>query len=200
MNSVVSNGLQADNPQKVPSSILSLIGEWGTWQRRTVFLIFLCKIPAAWFMACIIFTAPFAKYGEFHCQQPATRFSPANHTEWINIAHPMAENDEIDFCKVHKTRTEMLIDWQQKQQQEQQQQIIVPKTFDTEKCDAFEHNSIFSSLVTDFDLVCSRTILIAVTQFFHLCGVLTGGILATKLLDLYATYFDWFTAYLNLSE
>lgn len=52
-------------------------------------------------------------------------------------------------------------------------------------CKAFQHAGGFTSLVTQFDLVCSNTILIAVTQFFHLFGVLTGGILATKLLEMY---------------
>lgn len=160
------------------SSILDLIGEWGAWQRRTVFLIFLCKIPAAWFMACIIFTAPFAKYGEYFCKQPDTGLPLANQTEWIHIAHPLSENNEFDFCEVYENRNEALFDWQQ-------QQTIVGKFAATEKCNSFEHHSIFSSLVTQFDLVCSRTIWIAVTQFFHLCGVLSGGILATQLLDLY---------------
>lgn len=31
-------------------------GEFGKWQFRTVLIIFLTKIPSAWFMACIIFT------------------------------------------------------------------------------------------------------------------------------------------------
>lgn len=35
-----------------------ILGDFGVWQLRTVLIIFLCKIPAAWFMACIIFTAP----------------------------------------------------------------------------------------------------------------------------------------------
>lgn len=38
--------------QSEASSIDDLIGEWGVWQCRSVLLIFLCKIPAAWFMAC----------------------------------------------------------------------------------------------------------------------------------------------------
>ncbi|KAH8420697.1 hypothetical protein KR222_001724, partial [Zaprionus bogoriensis] len=35
-----------------------MLGNFGLWQLRAVLIIFLCKIPAAWFMACIIFTAP----------------------------------------------------------------------------------------------------------------------------------------------
>lgn len=175
MCSIVNGDSQTASKSK--TTILDLIGDWGPWQRQTVFLIFLCKIPAAFFMACIIFTAPFAKYGEFHCEQPDTGLPPANYSEWINIAHPLNENQEFDFCQVYEDRKEALFDWQQ-------QQTILPKTSDKENCESFVHKPIFDSLVTQFNLVCSRTILIAVSQFFHLCGVLTGGILATKLLDL----------------
>lgn len=175
MSSISNGDLQSS--AKPGNSIADLIGDWGPWQRQTVFLIFLCKIPAAWFMACIIFTAPFAKYGEFNCQQPNTGYPPANHTKWINIAHPRIDGGDFDYCFVYKNRTEALIEWQH-------QHRVNQSISDVEECNAFEHQSVFSSLVTQFDLVCSRTILIAVTQFFHLCGVLTGGILATKLLDM----------------
>lgn len=170
MCSIVNGTMQTESIESKPKcSLIDLIGEWGPWQSRTVVLIFLCKIPAAWFMACIIFTAPFAQYGEFACQQPNTGLTPANHTEWINIAHPTTEDGQFDFCRVYKNRTEALVEWQQ--QQPMSQPTIVPidyRTSDTENCNAFEHNSIFNSLVTQFDLVCSRTVLIAVTQFWHL--------------------------------
>ncbi|EDW59641.1 solute carrier family 22 member 3 isoform X1 [Drosophila virilis] len=35
-----------------------VLGDFGIWQLRSVLIIFLCKLPAAWFMALIIFTAP----------------------------------------------------------------------------------------------------------------------------------------------
>lgn len=178
MCSTINGELQIEPSTKPKNNtILDLIGEWGTFQRRTVFFIFLCKIPASWFMACVIFTAPFAKYGEFYCEQPNTGLPAANDTEWIHIAHPQNQNDQFDFCQVYENRTQALYEWQQ-------QSNSLFKDSGTENCDAFEHRSNFKSLVTQFDLVCSRTILIAVTQFFHLCGVLSGGILATKLLDL----------------
>lgn len=158
------------NLQKMPNSMTDLIGEWGPWQRRTVFLIFLCKILAAWFMACIIFTAPIAKYGEYQCKPSpsTTKYAMFNSDEPATIVHPIATNVEIDVCNIHKNST---------------LQYSTDKLQETETCNIFEHHSIFDSLVTQFDLVCSRTILIAVTQFFHLCGVLTGGIFATQLLD-----------------
>ena len=168
MCSTVENGTQTTGRTslyKWPSSMADLIGEWGPWQRQTVLLIFLCKIPASWFMACLLFTAPFAKYGEYHCKetQSIINYAMSNSEQFTSIGHPMTPNGQVDVCNVYRNKSGNV-------------QIIEP-------CNAFEHHSVFYSLVTQFDLVCSRTILIAVTQFFHLCGVLTGGIFATKLLD-----------------
>lgn len=157
--------------QKPPKSVIDLIGEWGPLQLRTVLLIFLCKIPAAWFMACLLFTAPFAKNGEYRCKQTTLTMKHSmmtNIDDSTAIAHPIKPNGEIDVCNVYRNKS---------------YETSTANIQDTEPCNAFEHHSAFDSLVTQFDLVCSRTILIAVTQFFHLCGVLTGGIFATKLLD-----------------
>lgn len=183
MCSTVSGERQTGNSTNIPKSISDLIGDWGSWQRRTAFFIFLCKIPAAWFMACIIFTSPFAENSEFRCQQVATGYKSAEkHTEWSHMEYKLTQSDEFDSCIAHTNYTTD-DDWQG-------QEAIVPKVFDTKPCKVFEHQSPFHSLVTQFDLVCSRTILIAVSQFLHLCGVLTGGILATKLLDLYAFHLN----------
>ncbi|EDV90839.1 GH19614 [Drosophila grimshawi] len=37
--------------------ISQVLGNFGIWQLRSVLIIFLCKIPAAWFMSLLIFTA-----------------------------------------------------------------------------------------------------------------------------------------------
>lgn len=156
---------------KPKNLVIELLGDWGRWQRQSVLLIFLCKIPAAWFMACIIFTAPFAKYGEYNCKPTTEDELALSRSKWIEIAHPTMADDasKYDFCNVyvHENRTENV--------------CCENKKIDS--CDRFQHYSQFDSLVTQFDLVCSRTIFVAVTQFFHLCGVLCGGILATKLLE-----------------
>lgn len=55
-----------------------ITGPWGKWQLRTVLLIFLCKIPSSWFMACIIFTAPAPRHGEFFCKPPHNRSPEPN--------------------------------------------------------------------------------------------------------------------------
>ncbi|XP_034115225.2 LOW QUALITY PROTEIN: solute carrier family 22 member 3 [Drosophila albomicans] len=59
--------------QGEPDDIIAqILGKFGIWQLRSVLIIFLCKIPAAWFMACIIFTAPdIYPNEEFSCDTSA---------------------------------------------------------------------------------------------------------------------------------
>lgn len=160
--------------------ILSIIGNWGPWQRRNVLLIFLCKIPAAWFMACIIFTAPFAKTTEFMCNETLNGDTIGNSTESNGNSYLTIESvdSEYDVCDLV---------FRINDQNEQFNELHM-QTNATIACNQIRHDSIFDSLVTSFDLICSRTIIIAVTQFFHLCGVLSGGILATKLLETYGLF------------
>lgn len=180
-------------------------GDFGRWQLRTVLLIFLCKIPSAWFMACIIYTAPAPRHGEFFCR-PSTnvlnantttkwlRMLEANKTDWIQIMHPVREDGAddalsdsdvppIDFCNVfsdanvHAERYFHAITFSHEWRLPQRNASIVP-------CESFIHHSDYKSIITDYDLVCSRDILVATTQSLHLFGVLTGGLLATNLLKM----------------
>lgn len=152
--------------------ISQVIGGWGRWQLRTVLLIYLCKIPSAWFMACIIYTAPTPRYGEFFCRPSSVDGGGGeNHSvhgmrttdsyALFGTSHAAEPGLDMDFCRTYDDYNGTGI-----------------------PCEEFEHAAGFNSLVTQFDLVCSKTILIAVTQFFHLFGVLTGGILAVKLINL----------------
>lgn len=160
------------------------VGDWGRWQLRTVLLIFLVKIPSSWFMACIIFTAPAPRHGEFYCKPPIP-IPAENRTEYIKISHPVIEANEqelkIDFCNVYDDALDHLhlyfnaSDAIDPRIRPNSSSKIVP-------CSTFEHHSDYKSIITDFDLVCSKEILVATTQFFHLFGVLCGGLVATKFL------------------
>ncbi|XP_055588596.1 organic cation transporter protein [Uranotaenia lowii] len=161
------------------------ITEFGKWQARAVLLIFLCKIPSSWFMACLIFTAPAPKHGEFFCKPPVP-INVINRTEWIKVSHPLKEeiNDEefaIDYCNVFEDALEHSLQFYKDPEfkpwiQPKNGTKIVP-------CETFEHHADYNSVITQFDLVCSRDILVATTQFFHLFGVLLGGIITTKLME-----------------
>lgn len=60
---------QQEEEEKLPQTpvgdvISHVLGDFGIFQLRSVLIIFLCKLPAAWFMALIIFTAPELYPGE----------------------------------------------------------------------------------------------------------------------------------------
>ncbi|XP_001359431.4 solute carrier family 22 member 3 isoform X1 [Drosophila pseudoobscura] len=170
-----------------------ITGQWGKWQLRTVLLIFLCKIPSSWFMACIIFTAPAPRHGEFFCKPPNT-VGAQNQTQWIKVSHPQKEESEdqefnIDFCNVYQDAQEHAHHYYNYENSEQEPRIWekpLNRNSNVIPCTEFQHESSYHSVVTQYDLVCSRDILVSVTQFFHLFGVLTGGILANQLLKYFS--------------
>lgn len=171
-------------------------GKFGKWQLRTVLLIFLTKIPSAWFMACIIFTAPAPRFGEFFCS-PTTDVLESdtwddileeNKTQWIRISHPMkhhAKDGEItvDLCNVYAD-ADMHVEHYFKHVSNTNPWLVQKRNASIVPCRSFVHDADYRSIITDYNLVCSRDILVATTQFFHLFGVLTGGLLATNLLKL----------------
>ncbi|CAO1398262.1 unnamed protein product [Diamesa serratosioi] len=141
-----------------------VLGPFGRFQLRAILLIFLVKIPCSWFMACIIFTAPIPQYGEVFCKAPL----PIDSKQSNDYCHVVQDfsgnvyNDTIDNKNV-------LI-------------LSNNKSTNTVPCESFGFNSEFQSIITQFDLVCSREILVALTQSFHLFGILCGGIVGTFML------------------
>lgn len=151
-------------------------------------------------MACIIFTAPSPREGEFFChpspnflnthsEEKFERMLDLNKTAWVQMLHPV-ETDadgykQVDFCNVYADSHRMAEhyfhslssvtqDWVSSKRNKTEAKIV--------PCERFYHHSEYRSLVMDYNLVCDKDILIASTQFFHLFGVLTGGLLANYLL------------------
>lgn len=163
------------------------LGPIGKWQIRTILLIYLCKIPSAWFMSCLIFTAPMPQEGEIFCKP---RMENMSHyiNDWIKVAHPVKEKRTdkeflIDFCNVYEDAmknpkeiiNELNITLSERYENITRPRKLIP-------CEFFEHRPAYTSIVTQFDLYCSREVLVAVTQFFHLFGVLCGGIITTNMM------------------
>lgn len=143
---------ETDQAAKSPPAdlIVEVIGEFGIWQLRTLLILFLAKIPASWFMACIMFTAPELYPGtEFKCD--------------VNNSQTMTLNDTVSLNQCYIERN-----------------LDAENLTERSECTKFEYHSDFQSVIMRFDLVCSRDILIAWTQFWHLFGVLAGGVLASK--------------------
>ncbi|EDW83347.1 uncharacterized protein Dwil_GK22802 [Drosophila willistoni] len=134
-----------------PSStdiIGDVVGDFGIWQLRTILILFLCKIPAAWFMACIIFTGPELYAGsEFICD---TNYLDAGANS------SMISNDQC--------------------------YVVDGMTGSRRECEHFIYISDFDSLIMKFNLVCLRDIFVAWTQYWHLFGVLVGGVVGTKMM------------------
>ncbi|XP_061394449.1 solute carrier family 22 member 3-like [Musca vetustissima] len=171
----------------------SVTGNFGRWQLRTIILVFLCKIPTSWFMACVIYTAPVPQKTDYYCK-PSLNNIPLEenvshpHTEeWIHKSYPAREYQQktdrefhIDQCYIRKPSSAELSNYTNpfdEPQRDQNSDTIVP-------CDHFEHISEYKSLITEFDLVCSRQLLVSVTQSFHALGALIGGFLAVKSLRI----------------
>ncbi|KAJ6649670.1 Organic cation transporter-like protein [Pseudolycoriella hygida] len=147
------------------------LGPFGKWQLRSTLLIYLVKIPTAWFMACLIFTAKSPKPGEIYCK-PWHGLDVTNTTSWIESAHKKTfnriENEEsFNFCWVNKNLTERSFNL-----------TVNDDNGTLVECLEFENRPSFNSIIHQFELFCTREALVALSQSFHLFGVLMGGILA----------------------
>ncbi|XP_070493858.1 organic cation transporter-like protein [Chironomus tepperi] len=152
------------------------LGPFGKFQLRSTLLIFLVKIPSAWFMACLIYTAKTPPAGEIFCKPPID--IPSNATSlWIKAAHKERYNrieDEAsyDFCNKYNNSLERYLT-----SSYDAPDYLLP-------CTEFSHilDRTYISIINQYELFCSRDALLALTQSFHLLGVLIGGIIANYML------------------
>lgn len=160
--------------------ISDMLGHFGKWQLRTMLIVFLCKIPTSWFMAVVIFTAPAPNPGDFWCKPPV-QLPPEFINEWKQKAHPVVFNRhnkaEIDFCRVY--RDMYFVPQKYFNHQNRTYSIANLTTF---TCQEFEYSKDYVSLVADFRMVCGRSMMLPITQCFHIFGLLLGGIIAHHLL------------------
>ncbi|KAH8330558.1 hypothetical protein KR067_004955 [Drosophila pandora] len=127
-----------------------ILGDFGPWQLRSLLILFLCKIPAAWLMACILFTAPdLYPMEEYTCD--TSSFGPA------------------DNCSVSLDHCYVMVDYGD-------------SGYAMRQCRKFLYTTGFHSLTMEFDLVCLCDFFVAWSQYWHLFGLLIGGVAATKLM------------------
>lgn len=125
----------------------------------------------------LIFTAQSPTTGEIFCAPPPDLF--VNDTlRWISVAHEerfsRVENEEsYNYCSVYEDAAQKYLD----PEEEHNLTDLVP-------CRRFEHRPTFYSLIHQYELFCSRRALVALTQTFHLLGVLVGGIITHFLLKM----------------
>lgn len=132
-------------------------------------------------MICIflqlIFTAKSPTPGEIFCKPPGE--VRVNDTDkWIKAAHKKifnrVENEEaFDFCNIKEKAAEKYLAAEIATDDSNENLV---------SCSSFEHHPTYFSLIHQYDLFCSREALIALTQSFHLLGVLIGGVIAFNML------------------
>lgn len=169
--------------------VWNAIGEWGRWQQRSVFLIFLCKIISCWCMALILFTAPTQRSQKVRCFREQSNGSDVDVNgmdgnaklsyRWHEVLHPevIAPNDkpfEIDFCDVDADIDAHI----------EREDRDTGTWNNTVHCDSLRHRPLLHAKRTHFDGICSRNIVAAFTQLFFLFGVLTGGVIAWNSMNL----------------
>lgn len=127
----------------------------------------------------LIFTAKSPTPGEIFCKPPDD-FLINNASLWIKAAHKekfnRVENEEsYDFCRLYSDASSRYLN-----------NVTQPgNSSDLVRCSSFEHRSIYISIINQYELFCYREALVALTQSFHLLGVLIGGIIAFYLLKMW---------------
>lgn len=164
-----------------------MMGNFGKWQLKAMLMIFLCKIPTSWFMAVIIFTAPSPGPGDVWCRPPDdVNISSSN--DWIRMSNPWVPGDlnekgHYDVCNVYKNVFENATNYLEYRNDEWRVKADLPdRGNETIACENFEYKTRYHSLVARFSLVCSRTLLVALSQSCHIFGLLIGGIVAYYLI------------------
>lgn len=126
-------------------------------------------------------------HGEIYCKPPVDNMSHIQ--DWIKIAHPLKEERRdhefaIDFCNIYDDAAQHIRNFFNGTDGDNIDLFHIPPTNTSRlvPCESFEHRPHYNSIITQFDLYCSRDILVAVTQFFHLFGVLCGGIVTAYMM------------------
>jgi hypothetical protein len=95
--------------------------------------------------------------------------------EWIKIAHPLTDEKSdhefaIDFCNIYEDAHSHILQFFNGSDIDEIDLFHIPPTNSSKlvPCESFEHRENYNSIITQFDLYCSRDILVAVTQFCHL--------------------------------
>jgi hypothetical protein len=97
---------------------------------------------------------------------------------WAKSAHDtkyssIEDEETFNICKIHSNAVEIYLN----------QTTASNQSATNVQCHAFEYfEPSYFSLILQFELFCSREVLVTITQSFHLLGVLIGGIIANSML------------------
>lgn len=124
----------------------------------------------------LIFTAKSPTPGEIFCKPPTTGVLINDTDLWIVSAHKevysaVEDEETYNFCNIYQNAVSRYLN-------------DSDESGNSVECSAFEHRPIFYSIIHQYDLFCTREALVALTQSFHLLGVLIGGIIAFYMLKM----------------
>lgn len=159
-----------------------------SWQLRTIFIIYLTKIPTAFFMACIVYTAPVPQRVNIFCRETAADV----HT-LTTIKHPpiISVNDrefDLNYCDTFADIKDHANMYYGNENSEMpwisptNLTINIDNNSDIIPCDLFNFKSAKSA--TTYDVVCSRGGFVVVTQGMHLVGIFLSGIVLRYSLNV----------------
>ncbi|XP_039755231.1 organic cation transporter protein-like [Pararge aegeria] len=145
-----------------------IVGNFGKWQLWLSIYMAMLKMPLAWYQLNIIFMAPPQDYW---CAKPES-FNMYTEQEWRDICAPKIEEYpclifDPDILIIEPTINRALIPL-----------VICPEfVYDT---------TVFSrTIISDWNLVCSKHWYIHLTQCIMMWGVLLGGIIFGIIADKY---------------
>lgn len=184
-----TNSTLLNKTVKVQTFEIDVIGDildnCRSWQFRTIFVIYLTKIPTAFFMACIVYTAPVPQRAHIFCKDA----SVTDVYSLKRITHPpvISVNDkefDLSYCDTLadiKDHAQMYFGNQKYEMPWMEPNIShtgvdLHNHLNITPCDVFNFKSGIA--VTTYDIVCSRGGLVVLTQGIHLVGIFLSGIVA----------------------
>lgn len=147
-----------------------------SWQLRTIFIIYLTKIPTAFFMACIVYSAPIPQRVPIYCMDTNTTLTTIKHPTVVSVDDKVFHlsfcdtiADIKDHANEHYGNESYEMPWTvpSSESNKNNRSNIIP-------CDFFDFKS--GKSVTTYDVVCSRGGFVVVTQGMHLVGIFFSGI------------------------
>ncbi|KAK4883227.1 hypothetical protein RN001_006546 [Aquatica leii] len=146
-----------------------IIGGFGIWQFKITLLLSLLKIPSAWTQLSIVFIAP---HVEFWCKPP-NEFANLPVHKWKSI---IAIADDQFNNNTYKSSCYM-----KNVVNNNTNTTILPCIW------GYEYNKTYvsSSIITEWDLVCEKQIMVEITQTTTMLGILLGMLMFGAAADTF---------------
>ncbi|KAI5727113.1 hypothetical protein M8J76_014403 [Diaphorina citri] len=179
----VSNSTATPSNEKPPSSpvttnedpISNAIGEFGRWQFQLTVLLSLLNIPCTWHIFALTFQAADQN---FWCAQ-TDNFDHISFPEWINISGVFTRDDEkfgYNPCAIKD------LDYSQSYHDLLLESENVTTTRPCQKW-LYDTNNFGDTIISEWNLVCTRAHLKSLAEMMFLLGVAFGGFFSGLVSD-----------------